>query len=153
MDGNDAQGAWKDQPVTEGEWAGWNTYGADPFEDLTGPFYYRRDEAGQLVSAFKAEKKHMNGGGFMHGGCFMTFADYALFIIAKDAPDGAGAVTASFNGEFVDAAREGEIVEARGEVVRGGASLIFIRGTMTAAGRPVFVFSAILKRIRHKQAS
>ena len=34
----------------------------------------------------------------------MTFADYALFIIAMDAPEGAGAVTASFNGEFVDAA-------------------------------------------------
>jgi acyl-coenzyme A thioesterase PaaI-like protein len=68
-----------------------------------------------------------------------------------DAPEGAGAVTASFNGEFVDAAREGEIVEARGEVVRGGASLIFVRGLMTSGGRPIFNFSAILKRIRFKQ--
>ena len=151
MDGGDAEGGWQHRLVTEGEWAGWSLYGEDPFEDLTGPFYYRRDEAGALVCGFKAEKKHMNGGGFMHGGCMMTFADYALFIFAMDAPEGAGAVTASFNGEFVDAVREGEIVEARGEVVRGGASLIFVRGLMTSGGRPIFNFSAILKRIRFKQ--
>ena len=90
MDGDDAQGAWQHRQVTEGEWAGWSLYGEDPFEDLTGPFYYRRDDNGRLVCAFKAEKKHMNGGGFMHGGCLMTFADYALFIIAMDAPEGAG---------------------------------------------------------------
>ena len=152
MDGDDAEGAWQHRQVTEGEWAGWSLYGEDPFEDLTGPFYYRRDDDGRLVCAFKAEKKHMNGGDFMHGGCMMTFADYALFIIAMDAPEGAGAVTASFNGEFVDAVREGEIVEARGEVVRGGASLIFIRGLMTSGERPIFNFSAILKRVRRKSS-
>ncbi len=150
MDGDDAQGGWEHQRVAEGEWAGWSSYSADPFEDLAGPFYYRRDADGRLVSAFKAEKKHMNGGDFMHGGCMMTFADYALFIIAMDAPEGAGAVTASFNGEFVDAVRMGEIVEARGEVVRGGKSLIFVRGLMTCGERTVFNFSAILKRVRRK---
>ena len=35
------------------------------------------------VCAFLAEKKHMNGGEFMHGGCVMTFADFCLFVIAR----------------------------------------------------------------------
>ena len=71
--------------VTDGEWAGWQCYpGGDPFEDLAGPFYYRVDADGRKVCAFRAERKHMNGGGFMHGGCVMTFADFCLFVIARD---------------------------------------------------------------------
>jgi uncharacterized protein (TIGR00369 family) len=147
MDGGDAEEPWRHRQVTEGDWAGWSAYGADPFEDLTGPFYYRREDGG-LVCAFRAEKKHMNGGGFMHGGCMVTFADYALFIIAMDALADVGSVTASLNAEFVDAAREGERIEARGEVVRAGASMVFVRGLMTASGRPILNFSAILKKRR-----
>jgi uncharacterized protein (TIGR00369 family) len=151
MDGGDeAEIGWKTRAVTEGEWAGWSTYGDDPFEALTGPYYYRQDEDGRAVCAFKAEKKHMNGGGSIHGGSFMTFADYALFIIAQDALTGGGSVTASLNGEFIDGAVEGEIIEARGEVVRAGGSLVFVRGLITTGGRPLFNFSAILKKIRRR---
>ena len=54
--------------VSEGEWAGWQAYpGGDAFEDLTGPFYYRVDEQGP-IAAFRAEAKHMNGGGYLHRG-------------------------------------------------------------------------------------
>jgi uncharacterized protein (TIGR00369 family) len=137
--------------ITEGEWAGWNQYpGGDPFEDLAGPFYCRIDEAGQRVSAFRAEKKHMNGGGAMHGGCMATFADYALFMIADEALANTGSVTASLNCEFVDAAEEGEMIEARGDVVRAGGSMVFVRGLITASGRPITNFSAIVKKIRRK---
>ena len=33
----------------------------------------------------------MNGGMFMHGGCVMTFADFCLFVIAREAIEGAAA--------------------------------------------------------------
>jgi len=149
-DGDDAQQAWKDRLLTEGEWAGWHVYGDDPFEDLTGPFYWRPDQAGGVVCGFRAERRHMNGSGAMHGGCFLTFADYALFIIGRDALAGSGSVTASMNAEFVDAAQEGELIEARGEVVRAGGSMVFIRGLVTTAGRPLLNFSAIVKKIRRR---
>ena len=90
----------------------------------------------------------MNGGGFMHGGCLMTFADYALFCIADEELQGTGSVTASMNCEFIDAARVGDLVEATGEVVRAGRSLVFIRGTITTADRPLLTFSAIVKKVR-----
>jgi uncharacterized protein (TIGR00369 family) len=150
MDGSEVDQPWKPKPVTEGEWAGWGRYESDPFEALTGPFYARRDEAGQMVCAFRAEKKHMNGGGFMHGGCMATFADYALFMIAETELEGVGSVTASLTCDFVDAASEGELIEARGEVVRAGDSMVFIRGLMTAGGRPILTFSAIVKKVRRK---
>jgi uncharacterized protein (TIGR00369 family) len=150
MDGGDAESPWTPRPVTEGEWAGWGRYDTDPYENLTGPFYSRRDETGQMVCAFRAEKKHMNGGGHMHGGCMATFADYALFMIADEALKNVGSVTASLNCEFVDGAEEGEMIEARGDVVRAGGSMVFVRGLITANGRPITNFSAIVKKIRRK---
>jgi uncharacterized protein (TIGR00369 family) len=150
MDGSEAEQPWRPQPVTEGEWKGWGRYDTDPFESLTGPFYARRDEAGRMVCAFRAEQKHMNGGGFMHGGCLVTFADYAIFMIAETELEGSGSVTASLNAEFVDSAREGELIEARGEVVRAGGSMVFVRGLITSGARPLLNFSAIVKKIRRK---
>ncbi|HLY79672.1 MAG TPA: PaaI family thioesterase [Caulobacteraceae bacterium] len=150
MDGGDAQTPWTPQPVLEGEWAGWGRYDTDPYENLTGPFYARRGDDGAMVCAFRAEKKHMNGGGHMHGGCMATFADYALFMIADEALKDVGSVTASLNCEFVDAAQEGELIEARGDIVRAGGSMVFVRGLITASGRPITNFSAIVKKIRRK---
>ena len=148
MDGGDAQAPWTPIEVTEGEWAGWKIWSSDPFELLSGPFYARQNEAGAMVCAFRAEAKHMNGGGAMHGGALLTFADYALFCIAHEALAGGGSVTASLNGEFIDAAREGDLIEARGEVVRAGGSLVFIRGLVSTAGKPLLNFSAIVKKVR-----
>src|SRR5512138_496249 len=84
--------------VASGEWTGWSCYpGGDPFEDHAGPFFFRVGKDGRPICAFRAERKHMNGGGFMHGGCVMTFADFALFVIGRDAIAGSATVTATFN--------------------------------------------------------
>jgi len=133
--------------VTEGEWAGWFWHpGGDPFEDLAGPFYYRVAEDGRPICAFRAEEKHMNGQGFMHGGCVMAFADFSLFIIARDVLVDAYGVTATFNGEFIGPARPGDLVECTGEVVKAGRSLVFVRGTIANGGEPMMSFSAVLKK-------
>ena len=134
--------------ITEGEFAGWKTWDNEPFEhDTAGPFYLREDEKG-MVAAFRAQRKHMNAGGVMHGGCLMTFADFALFAIAHTGDfDGYG-VTVAFTSEFLSGAREGEYMEARGEVVGGGRSIQFVRGLVTADGRPVLNFSGTIKKRR-----
>jgi uncharacterized protein (TIGR00369 family) len=150
MDGSEAETPWKPKPVAEGEWVGWDAYDTDPYETLAGPFYARRDETGRRVCAFRAEQKHMNGGGSMHGGCLATFADYALFMIAERELEGVGSVTASLNCEFIDGAGVGELIEATGEVVRAGGSLVFVRGLVSTAGRPLLNFSAIVKKVRRR---
>ncbi|MFN7178942.1 PaaI family thioesterase [Hyphomonas sp.] len=140
-------------PVTieSGEWAGWINWPDEPFEhDTAGPFYFRIDEQGP-VAAFRAERKHMNGAQVMHGGCLMTFADFALFAIANKEMDGGYGLTVAFTSEFLDGPKVGEWVEARGEVLRAGRSLVFVRGIVTADGRPCLNFSGTLKKVR-KQA-
>ena len=148
MDGGVSENPYLSKLITvsEGEWKGWQAYpGGDAFEDLTGPFYYRVDADGPLC-AFRAEAKHMNGGGFLHGGCVMTFADFSLFVIARGAIDESRTVTATFNCELVGTARTGELVECRGEVVKAGRSMVFVRGLITAPGGPVASFSSVLKK-------
>jgi acyl-coenzyme A thioesterase PaaI-like protein len=150
MDGSEAQNPWTPQLVADGEWAGWGRYETDPYENLTGPFYARRDESGQMVCAFRAERKHMNGGGNMHGGCMATFADYSIFMLADKELEGSGSVTASLTTEFLDSAQEGDLVECTGEVTRAGGSMVFVRGLARVGDRPILSFSAIIKKIRRK---
>ncbi len=149
MDGGaDQETGWRHEVVKGGEWDGWFLYGSDPFEDHAGPFYYRLRDDGTPLCAMRTEPKHMNGGGFMHGGAIMTFADYCLFVIARDELQDSRSVTASFNGDFVGAVAEGSLVECRGEVVKAGRSMVFVRGLITTGDEPVMNFSAIIKKTR-----
>lgn len=133
--------------VTEGEFAGWRVWQSDAFEQRAGPFYEKTDPQGRGIVAFRAEQQHMNGGGFMHGGCLLTFADSAIFTFARPALGNSFGVTMSLAGDFLDSARVGELIEATGEVTRAGHQTIFVRGVATADGRPVLSFTAIIKKV------
>ena len=80
---------------TEGEFAGWRTWTRDNFETHNGPFWHRIDENGEVQCVFRVEKKHLNGSGNVHGGAFMSFADYCLFAMAASVLQASG-VTVSF---------------------------------------------------------
>ena len=75
---------------TEGEFAGWRTWSRDNFESHNGPFWHRMEDDGQIRCAFRVERKHLNGMRNVHGGCFMTFADYCLFAFATPVLQGPG---------------------------------------------------------------
>jgi acyl-coenzyme A thioesterase PaaI-like protein len=132
---------------TEGEFRGWRTWSGDNFETHSGPFWHRMDDNGAIRCAFRVERKHLNGMGNVHGGAFMAFADYCLFAIAAPVLQGPG-VTVSFACEFLDAAREAELVEGSDEITRAGGSLIFLRGILKSGDRPLFTFSGTIKRVK-----
>ena len=135
-------------PITAGEWAGWYHYEpSDRFEDHTGPFYCK-PEGGDVVCGFRPEAKNCNAGGNVHGGAVMTFADYSLFMIAGGMDASVHGVTVTCNVEFVDAAEPGKLLTARGEVIRAGFSMVFVRGVISDGERPVTVFSGTLKKVR-----
>tara|TARA_B100000678_G_scaffold35612_1_gene26044 strand:- start:34 stop:498 length:465 start_codon:yes stop_codon:yes gene_type:complete len=134
--------------VTEGEFAGWQVWQSDAFEQRAGPFYEKRADDGSMIAAFRAEQRHMNGAGFMHGGCLMTFADSAIFTIARDALGDSHGVTLTLTGDFLDPVRVGQLVEATGEVVRAGGKTIFVAGIVKADGQPVLRFDGIIRKVR-----
>jgi acyl-coenzyme A thioesterase PaaI-like protein len=70
---------------------------------------------------------------------------------------GGHAVTVSFNAEFTAAGRSGDIIEARGDVVKSTGSMVFLRGYVYSASaegeRVLMNFSGIVKRVRQKPES
>jgi acyl-coenzyme A thioesterase PaaI-like protein len=107
------------------------------------------DDDGRVRCAFRVEKKHLNGMRNVHGGAFMAFADYCLFAMAAPVLEGPG-VTVSFGCEFLDAAREGELVEGSGEIMRAGGSMIFLRGLLKSGELTLFTFSGTIKRVKRQ---
>ena len=94
------------------------------------------------------EAKNCNSGGSIHGGALMTFADFALFMIAGGMETAVHGVTVTMNSEFVGAAEPGRMLAARGEVIRAGGSLVFVRGIISDEDRAVLSFSGTIKRLR-----
>lgn len=138
--------------ITEGEFAGWQTYDQHgTFDQVVGPFYFRPDPDGRMRCAFRAEAKHMNSGGRMHGGCLMTFADIALFQTAYHEMEGKNGVTVQLDSTFIDGVYEGELVEATGEVVRAGGALVFVRGQITTGERAVMTFSGVIRKFSERR--
>ena len=134
--------------VTEGEFAGWHTYESHgTFDQVVGPFYFKVDPDSRMRCAFRAEAKHMNNGGRMHGGCLMTFADIALFQTAYQQMEGTNGVTVQLDSTLIDGGYVGELIEATGEVVRAGGSLIFVRGQITTGQRTLMTYSGIIRKL------
>lgn len=136
--------------ITEGPFAGWSTWsqGADPYETVVGPFCFRVGDDGRAQCAFEPRPHHLNGGGTIHGGLLMSFADFSLFAIAHNALRGVRAVTLTCNSEFLSAGSLGGNVYAEGEVLRETRSLLFVRGLLSQETRPLLAFSGTLKKIR-----
>lgn len=131
----------------DGEFAGWYVWDIDPFERTSGPYYELREDGAAPRLAFRAEPRHMNNGGFMHGGCLMSFADAALFFVAREALGTSRGVTMHLAGDFLDPVPPGALMEATGEVVRAGGKTIYARGMLLADGTPVFSFTGIIRKI------
>lgn len=132
--------------LTDGPWVGWEpSSGRDPFEEMVGPFYSRRDSERGWITGCMAALKNTNDSGVVHGGCLMTVADHALFTIARDFIGGGSSVTVSLQGEFLSPARMGTRLIGSGEVMKAGKSLLFVRGVVTADEEKVLSFSGVVK--------
>ena len=134
---------------------GWTKWGfEEPFEDHAGPFHMKiAENGGPHLSAFLCEKRHLNGGGFLHGGMLMSFADYALFVIAYDElREHDYSVTVSCQTEFLkSAAPLGALVFAKGHVTRNTRSMVFVRGEIFVEDETLATFSGILKKASNRK--
>lgn len=132
----------------------------DPFEDHTGPFYFRIDGDPRVKDSIHCvlptEPRQANYAGGVHGGAIITLADYALCVIAGRAVDGgsnsAFAMTVSIAVEFLNAGRIGPPLEARGEPLQITGRLAFVRGTVTQEGRPIALWSGVCRHVARDKA-
>jgi uncharacterized protein (TIGR00369 family) len=135
------------QTVADGPFEGWLTWVGDPYEDMVGPFYFRTEDDGRTGGAFVPEAKHANGGGIVHGGALMSFADATIGAFLYIGLNGQFAVTVTLNCEFVGAGVVGSPIYATGRIVRDTKSLAFVHGQMEQHEQPILTFSSVMKKI------
>jgi uncharacterized protein (TIGR00369 family) len=141
---DDVQGGL--QTVTDGPFAGWQTWVGSPFETLIGPFYTRADEVGTLTCAFLPLDKNTNYVGSLHGGAIVTFADAAASGLAHMAADGP-TVTVAFNCEFLGAGVAGAPIYGTGRVARETKSMVFVQGQLDQNEQAILAFSSVAKKL------
>lgn len=98
---------------------------SSPFLDLIGPLFNKKTKEG-LVIGFRAEEKHCNARGLVHGGVLSSLADVALgynaaFATTPPTP----IVTASLTIDYAGAARLGDWIEISTDLQKVGRSMAF----------------------------
>ncbi|MFK7828472.1 MAG: PaaI family thioesterase [Congregibacter sp.] len=96
-----------------------------PFLELLGPLYSHKTEV-CLVVGFRAEEKHCNARGSVHGGVLSSIADVTLGYNAAFSGDGSiPLVTASLTIDYAGAAKRGDWVEVHSDVQKVGRTMAF----------------------------
>jgi uncharacterized protein (TIGR00369 family) len=116
----------------------------DPFEQIAGPFFWKKLEDGVDHLVVRTEKRHGNRQGVIHGGFLMTMIDLTFAVAAKEYPD-QRLVTISLSSEFVSGGQVGSLVEAKAEIVRNTRTLCFLRGQVYSDGETLLNASCIYK--------
>lgn len=119
----------------------------NPFGRNVGPIYHREEADGGFVRGFRVSEKHVNSGGFAHGGMLLAFADIVLGQACYRVLGGPS-VTVNVNANFVAPARLGDWLEGRAEVLRRARKIVFVRGRLTVRRRVVLTADAIFHAVR-----
>ncbi len=129
---------------------GWVPIADDGFIDHIGPLYVRAQDG---AYAFRAEQRHANLIGVVHGGMLMSFADRALGETAMRAADGANCVTIQLEMKFIDVGRLGDWITMTPQAVKRTGSLVFMRGDVLDGTRLVASADGVWKILRRRPAT
>jgi uncharacterized protein (TIGR00369 family) len=98
---------------------------SSPFLELLGPIHNKKSEKG-LVIGLRAEEKHCNARGIVHGGVFNSLADIALGYNAAFSGDvPVPMVTASMTIDYAGSAKLHEWIEIETDVQKVGGKMAF----------------------------
>lgn len=130
--------------------AGWRPVALPGYFSLIGPAFSRKEEDG-LAYALPVGALHMNPAGVLHGGVVTSLIDQVLSMVASRATDGAPCFTLQLDVNFLAAVRQGQTLEARGQVMRASSSLVFTRGTAWVGSGLVATASALFKAVQMRE--
>ena len=102
-----------------------------PFLEHVGPVLADGD-----VVALRIAPQHLNRSGSAQGGLLATLVDFALGRAIRATAE-SRSVTVSLTTDYLGAAKEGDLVEARTEIERLGGTLAFADCSLTVEGREI----------------
>jgi acyl-coenzyme A thioesterase 13 len=114
-----------------------------PLLDLIGPVY-ALGAGKDLVLGLRAEVKHCNARGTVHGGMLATLADVALgYTMAFASEPPARLVTANLTLDYAGAAKAGDWLEAHVNIQKQGSRLSFANCYIVVEGERIVRASAV----------
>lgn len=114
-----------------------------PVIEMIGPVY-ARGKGKDLVLGLRAEAKHCNMRGTVHGGMLATLADIALgYSLAFSTEPPTAAVTANLTLDFAGSAKNGDWLEAAVEFHKLGKRLAFANCYISTGGQRIVRASAV----------
>lgn len=115
--------------------------GQDTFSDTAGPYFRRlsdgADEVAVRWTAMRVERRHLNLQGLCHGGALLAFADEVLGATIDGVLRPSRLVTVDLGMHFLQPARLGDLIEARGEVTHRASRMVFASARMSVGDRLV----------------
>ena len=97
-----------------------------PVIEMIGPIYTRGGQGKDLVLGLRAERKHCNMRGTVHGGILATLADITIgYSLAFSTEPPTGAVTTNLTLDFLSSAQSGDWLESRVEFHKLGSRVAF----------------------------
>ena len=119
------------------------------YNAVNGPYLRRENGDGTVTFGLRAEPRHGNPGGTMHGGLLVSFMDAAFSQTVLYAVGQVGMLpTVAMSTDFVAPVSAGDWVESRVDVVRQTRNLVFLRGTAVVGDTPVVSCNAVYKAPR-----
>jgi acyl-coenzyme A thioesterase 13 len=98
---------------------------SSPLADLLGPIYSRGSGA-ELSLGLRAQQKHSNMRGIVHGGVLAALADMALgYTLAFSSEPPVRLVTANLTIDYAGSAKIGDWLYTRTDIQRQGGRLAF----------------------------
>jgi acyl-coenzyme A thioesterase PaaI-like protein len=117
------------------EAAGWRRLPTLRFSAAIGPTFMRGDPGAIEVALLAGAELANDNIGIVHGGALLTFADIAFGCAVAGEIGGAHCVTTQLQYQFTGAARVGDLITCRPEIVRRTSQLVFVRGLVMAGER------------------
>ena len=89
--------------------------------------------------------KHLNGGGSVHGGMLMAFADVSMSQTSRAVSVAKSCSTVSMTCDFVGPGKLGDILEARVTVTRQTRTLVFLSAAIVCGPRVIAAVTGLWK--------
>jgi acyl-coenzyme A thioesterase 13 len=116
---------------------------SSPLLDLLGPIYCRGSGL-QLVIGLRADSRHANGRGTVHGGVLATLADVAMgYAMAFASEPPLPLITASMTLDYLGAVQVGDWLEVQLEHSKRGRQMAFANACLQVGERVVARASAV----------
>ncbi|MBT2370579.1 PaaI family thioesterase [Pseudomonas fluorescens] len=116
---------------------------SSPLLDLLGPVYCR-GEGLQLEIGLRADQRHANGRGTVHGGVLATLADVGMgYAMAFSSEPALPLITASMTLDYMGTVQVGEWIEVRLENHKRGRQMAFATVSLQVGEKVVVRASAV----------